>query len=304
MTIDGRRAAECRSRDAARRRHRQPRSPTRSRRCCTTPPSPHSGSTRPGARSRSRWRRARRPSALDAMRRADISGLSVTMPHKADVAALVDECTDVARRLDAVNCVVNRDGVAPAAPIPTARASWPRWPAGRVSTPAGQAVPGDRRRGCGPGGGAGPGRGRRRRGGGPQPDPGAGRGGGRAGRPGRVGGAGRRWRRGGGRRGRDLVVNATPVGMAGARGGDAATGSCAPAARTRARSRPTWSTPRGRRLAGRRRGSGRRRGRRPRDAGAPGGRAAGPVDRAGGPGRGHVAGRGGRRPPAGEPAGT
>jgi shikimate dehydrogenase len=49
--------------------------------------------------------------ALDAMRRADISGLSVTMPHKADVAALVDECTDVARRLDAVNCIVNRDGV-------------------------------------------------------------------------------------------------------------------------------------------------------------------------------------------------
>jgi shikimate dehydrogenase len=49
--------------------------------------------------------------ALDAMRRAALSGLSVTMPHKADVAALVDECTDVAHRLDAVNCVVNRDGV-------------------------------------------------------------------------------------------------------------------------------------------------------------------------------------------------
>ncbi len=49
--------------------------------------------------------------ALDAMRRAAISGLSVTMPHKADVAALVDERTDVARRLDAVNCIVNRDDV-------------------------------------------------------------------------------------------------------------------------------------------------------------------------------------------------
>jgi shikimate dehydrogenase len=48
--------------------------------------------------------------ALDAMRRADISGLSVTMPHKAAVAALVDECADVARRLDAVNCIVQRDG--------------------------------------------------------------------------------------------------------------------------------------------------------------------------------------------------
>ncbi len=49
--------------------------------------------------------------ALAAMRRADISGLSVTMPHKADVAALVDDCTEVARRLDAVNCIVNTDGV-------------------------------------------------------------------------------------------------------------------------------------------------------------------------------------------------
>jgi len=48
--------------------------------------------------------------ALAAMRRADVTGLSVTMPHKADAAALVDECTEVARRLDAVNCIVNRDG--------------------------------------------------------------------------------------------------------------------------------------------------------------------------------------------------
>jgi shikimate dehydrogenase len=45
------------------------------------------------------------------MRRADISGLSVTMPHKADVASLVDERTEMARRLDAVNCIVNRDGL-------------------------------------------------------------------------------------------------------------------------------------------------------------------------------------------------
>ncbi len=49
--------------------------------------------------------------ALAAMRRDDISGLSVTMPHKADVAGLVDECTEVARRLGAVNCIVNRAGV-------------------------------------------------------------------------------------------------------------------------------------------------------------------------------------------------
>jgi shikimate dehydrogenase len=50
-------------------------------------------------------------SALAAMRRADISGLSVTMPHKADVAALVDDCAEVARRLGAVNCIVQRDGI-------------------------------------------------------------------------------------------------------------------------------------------------------------------------------------------------
>jgi shikimate dehydrogenase len=49
-------------------------------------------------------------SALEAMRGADISGLSVTMPHKADVAALVDERTDVAQRLGAVNCIINRNG--------------------------------------------------------------------------------------------------------------------------------------------------------------------------------------------------
>jgi shikimate dehydrogenase len=53
----------------------------------------------------------RAASALTAMRRADITGLSVTMPHKADVAALVGECTEVARRLGAVNCIANRAGV-------------------------------------------------------------------------------------------------------------------------------------------------------------------------------------------------
>jgi shikimate dehydrogenase len=52
----------------------------------------------------------RAASALAAMRRAGVSGLSVTMPHKADVAGLVDECTAGARQLGAVNCIVNRDG--------------------------------------------------------------------------------------------------------------------------------------------------------------------------------------------------
>ncbi len=48
--------------------------------------------------------------ALEAVRRAEVTGLSVTMPHKADVAAMVDECSDVARRLGAVNCVLHRNG--------------------------------------------------------------------------------------------------------------------------------------------------------------------------------------------------
>ena len=46
--------------------------------------------------------------ALVTMRRNAITGLSVTMPHKADVAALVDECSDVARLLAAVNCIHRR----------------------------------------------------------------------------------------------------------------------------------------------------------------------------------------------------
>ena len=48
--------------------------------------------------------------ALDAVRTLGIRGLSVTMPHKTAVAAAVDELTDSARELRAVNCVVNRDG--------------------------------------------------------------------------------------------------------------------------------------------------------------------------------------------------
>jgi shikimate dehydrogenase len=48
--------------------------------------------------------------ALDGMQAFGITGLSVTMPHKAEVASLVDECSDVARRLGAVNCIVNEGG--------------------------------------------------------------------------------------------------------------------------------------------------------------------------------------------------
>lgn len=48
--------------------------------------------------------------ALGAMRALGIEGLSVTMPHKADVARAVDRCSSVAARLEAVNCVVRRGG--------------------------------------------------------------------------------------------------------------------------------------------------------------------------------------------------
>jgi len=43
--------------------------------------------------------------ALAGMRALGIEGLSVTMPHKADVAAAVDDLTPAAARLRAVNCV-------------------------------------------------------------------------------------------------------------------------------------------------------------------------------------------------------
>jgi shikimate dehydrogenase len=44
--------------------------------------------------------------ALDAVRVLGIAGLSVTMPHKSATASMVDELSDAARRLGAVNCVV------------------------------------------------------------------------------------------------------------------------------------------------------------------------------------------------------
>jgi shikimate dehydrogenase len=47
--------------------------------------------------------------ALESMRSTGVTGLSVTMPHKGDVAKLVDECSDTARRLGAVNCVLARE---------------------------------------------------------------------------------------------------------------------------------------------------------------------------------------------------
>jgi shikimate dehydrogenase len=48
--------------------------------------------------------------ALSGVRALGLAGISVTMPHKDEVAALVDECSSVATALGAVNCVVNRQG--------------------------------------------------------------------------------------------------------------------------------------------------------------------------------------------------
>ena len=50
------------------------------------------------------------PDAFAGIRALGIVGMSVTMPHKHDAAAAVDECTPVAARLGAVNCVVREDG--------------------------------------------------------------------------------------------------------------------------------------------------------------------------------------------------
>lgn len=46
--------------------------------------------------------------ALAGVRALGLAGLSVTMPHKSEVAGLVDECTPTAEKLGAVNCVVRR----------------------------------------------------------------------------------------------------------------------------------------------------------------------------------------------------
>ncbi len=48
--------------------------------------------------------------AVEAMRTLGIDGLSVTMPHKADVATAVDELTPVAAALGVCNCLYRVDG--------------------------------------------------------------------------------------------------------------------------------------------------------------------------------------------------
>ena len=45
------------------------------------------------------------PAALEGARALGLAGLSVTKPHKAAVAEAVDDRTEIAQRLCAVNCV-------------------------------------------------------------------------------------------------------------------------------------------------------------------------------------------------------
>ena len=47
--------------------------------------------------------------AVAAMRTLGLAGMSVTTPHKADVIAALDDATDDARRLGAVNCIATDD---------------------------------------------------------------------------------------------------------------------------------------------------------------------------------------------------
>jgi len=48
--------------------------------------------------------------AIKGVRALGIAGLSVTMPHKVKVCALLDEISDSAQTLEAVNCIVNEGG--------------------------------------------------------------------------------------------------------------------------------------------------------------------------------------------------
>ena len=151
------------------------RSRTRCRRCCTTRPSPRSGSAAtwrslafevaPG-RGRGRPRRdaaGRHQRAVGHDAAQGRRGGPGRRVHRRGAPA---RCRELRRQPGRASC---------SAPTPTARGSWRRWPGARPSTPAGKRCLVDRRRRRGPGRGAGPGRGRGRRGGRREPDARAGR---------------------------------------------------------------------------------------------------------------------------------
>ena len=50
------------------------------------------------------------PARIAGLRQSDVLGANVTVPHKVAVAALMDELSDVARRIGAVNTVINLQG--------------------------------------------------------------------------------------------------------------------------------------------------------------------------------------------------
>ena len=80
------------------------RSPTRSPRCCTAPPTRNSAWPT-GRTTASRWTRRRSPGFLGGLD-ASWAGLSLTMPLKRAVIPLLDEVSETAASVEAVNTVV------------------------------------------------------------------------------------------------------------------------------------------------------------------------------------------------------
>ena len=114
--------------------------PTRSRRCCTTPPSPSWAST--GCRWGSGSRRAGRPTRSSGPGRSGVRGLSVTMPHKDEVARLVARLLAPGRPARGGQLRGRRRGRPGGVRTPTVPAWWP--PSGRRDgfDPGGPPLPG------------------------------------------------------------------------------------------------------------------------------------------------------------------
>ena len=58
-----------------------------------------------------RLRRGEAEAGAAAMKAMGIRGLNVTVPHKVDIMPFLDSIDDVARRIGAVNTIVNDDGL-------------------------------------------------------------------------------------------------------------------------------------------------------------------------------------------------
>ena len=55
-------------------------------------------------------KRGHLPEFVDFVRKLDIAGFSITMPHKSDVIPLLDECDEASRLFNSVNVVKNENG--------------------------------------------------------------------------------------------------------------------------------------------------------------------------------------------------